>query len=158
MVVRLIPSHSRIEGNERADKAAKEAATDGRTQTARWSSLSHIKRKITEARNSEIYSWHQVRNEERERRSRNYDVPRLKAGVHPILGQAPKRYASRFLQLKVGHGLIGVFLERVGVTEIAKCWWCKQAKQSVGHLYTKCRTWRRERIVLKRELKELGTG
>ena len=158
LVVRWIPSHSGIEGNERADKAAKEAATDGRIQTARWSSLSHIKRKITEARNSEIHSWHQVRNEERERRSRNHYVPRLKAGIHPVLRQAPKRYASRFFQLRVGHGAIGVFLERTGVTETAEYWWCKQAKQSVDHLYTKCTKWRRERRVLKRELKALGIG
>lgn len=132
LVVRWIPGHSGIEGNEQADKAAKEAATDGRIQTARWSSLSHIKRKITEARNSEIQAWHQVRNEERERRGRNHYVPRLKAGIHPVLGQAPKRYASRFFQLKVGHGAIGVFLERIGVTETAECWWCKQAERAVG--------------------------
>ena len=96
--------------------------------------LSHVKRKITEARNSEIYSWHQVRNEEREIRSRSYYVPRLKAGFHPVLGQAPTRYASRFFQLEVGHGAIGVFLERIGVTETADCWWFKQAGQSVDHL------------------------
>lgn len=35
-------------------------------------------------------------------------VPRLKAGTHPVLGQAPKSYASRFFQLKLGHGAIGV--------------------------------------------------
>ena len=97
-------------------------------------------------------------NEERERRNRSYYVPRLKAGIHLVLGQAPKRYASRFFQLKVGHGAIGVFLERIGVTETADCCWCKQAEQSVDHPYTKCRKWQRERGVLKRELKVLGIG
>lgn len=82
-------------------------------------------------------------------------VPRLKPGIHPVLGQAPKRYASWFFQLKVG---VGVFLERIGVTETAECRWCKQAEQSVDHLYTKCRKWRRERRVLKKQIKVLGIG
>ena len=75
-----------------------------------------------------------------------------------MLGQAPKKYAARFFKLKVGHGAVGVFLERIGVTETAECWWCQRAEQSVHHLYTKCRKWRRERRVLKKELKALGIG
>ena len=158
VIVRWIPGHSGVEGNERADKAAKEASADSRAQVARWSSLTHVKKKITDAKNSEICSWHQSRNEERERRSQSFYVPRLKIGIHPVLGQAPKRYASRFFQLKVGHGAVGVFLERIGVTETAECWWCRRPEQSVHHLYTKCRRWRRERRILRKELQALGIG
>lgn len=150
VIVQWIPSHSGIEGNERADKAAKEAAADTRTQVVRWSSLTHVKKKIIEAKNSEMYSWRQDRNETRERRNQTYYVPRLKFGVHPVLGRAPKKYASRFFQLKVGHAAIGVFFERIGVAETAESWWCQQAEQSVLHLYTRFRKWRRERRVLKK--------
>ncbi len=143
---------------ERADKAAKEAAADSRAEVARWSSLTHVKKKITDAKNSEVCSWHQSRNEERERRSQSFYVPRLKTGIHPVLGQAPKRYASRFFQLKVGHGAVGVFLKRIGVTETAECWWCQRPEQSVHHLYTKCRKWRSEIRVLRKELQALGIG
>lgn len=134
VTIRWIPSHSKIEGNEQADKAAKEAAAVGKIGTAQWSSLAYINRNIMEAKKSDIWSWH-----------RSYYVPRLKPGIHPVLGQTPKKYAARFFQLKVGHAATGAFLERIGVRETAECWWCGRADQSVGHLYTKCRKWRRER-------------
>lgn len=76
----------------------------------------------------------------------------------PSTGTSTEEICLTVFQLKVGHGAIGVFLERIGVTETAECWWCKQAEQSVEHLYTKCRKWRRERKVLKKELKVLRIG
>lgn len=158
LILRWIPSHQVIEGNEQAGQAAKEAAANERSQTARWSSLSYVKRKIKEVKEKELGSWHQTANEERELRSRSHYVPRIKPGIQPVLGQAPKKYASRFFQLKVGHGAVGVFLERIGAVETAECWWCGQAEQSVVHLYAKCRKWRKERKVLKKELRELGIG
>ena len=36
--------------------------------------------------------------------------------MDPVLGKARKFYASRFYQLKVGHGAIGTFLHRIGAT------------------------------------------
>ena len=32
-----------------------------------------------------------------------------------VLGRAAKKYASRYLQLKVGHGAVGNYLARIGV-------------------------------------------
>lgn len=58
----------------------------------------------------------------------------------------------------MGHGAVGLFLERIGSVETAKCWWCGQAEQSEVHLYAECRKWRKERRVLKRELRKQGIG
>ncbi len=44
--IRWISAHNKIEGNERADRAAKEAASEGKVRTARWTSLAHVKRKL----------------------------------------------------------------------------------------------------------------
>lgn len=156
LIVRWIPSHRGFSGNELADKAAKEAAANERCQTAGWSSLTHVNRKIKEVKKLEVYTWHQARNEEREARSRSYFIPRLKPGINPVLAKASKKYASRFFQLKIGHAAVGVFLARIGAVDTAECWWCGKAEQSVVHLYAECRKWRKERKVLKKELQQVG--
>lgn len=38
-----------------------------------------------------------------------------------ILGNAPKKYASRYYQLNVGHGAVGTYLARIGVIETPEC-------------------------------------
>ncbi len=151
--VRWVLGHSRIEGNERADKAAKEAAIGERVRTAKWSSLTHIKRQIIKEKKLQISMWHEQKKKKRERSRRGYYIPSLQAKIHLLFGRTRKFYASRFYQLKVGHGAIGTFLERIGATESAKCRWCGDAEQSVIHLYTKCRKWRTKRRVLKRDLR-----
>lgn len=139
MTTRWVPSHDKKEGNEQADKAAKEVTIGRKIGTAQWSSLAYINRNITETKKSDIRSWHRAKNEERESRNRSYWVPRLKTGIHPVLKQAPKNNAARFFQLRVGHATTEVFFKRIEKIEIADCWCCGQADQPVDHLYTKCR-------------------
>lgn len=67
-------------------------------------------------------------------------------------GQAPKRYASRLFQFKIGHGAVGFFLERIWVTETTEC--CT----SPVCMYTKGKKWCRGRRVLKEELRAFGIG
>ena len=62
-----------------------------------------------------------------------------------VLGNTAKKYASRFLQLKVGHSAVGIYLAKIRIVESPQCWWCGHAKQSVEYLYIKCQRWRRER-------------
>ena len=81
-------------------------------------------------------------------------VPSTDTKINPTLGNAPKKYAARYYQLKVGHGAVGTFLARIGATETPKCWWCGAREQTVVHLYTECRRWRNERRKLIRELKK----
>ncbi len=151
-----VPSHCKVEGNERADRAAKEAAGGERIRTAKWTSLTHLKRQITNEKKAQLRAWHEQKTKERESRKSGFYVFSSKAEMDPLLGKAKKVYASRFYQLKVGHGAIGTFFKRIGATETAECWWCGAAEQSVIHLYTKCRKWRAERRALKKNLGKAG--
>ena len=92
---------------------------------------------------------------EREVSRRGFYIPWTK-GAHPVLGNTAKKYAARFYQLKVGHGAVGTYLARIGRIESPECWWCRERFQTVEHLYTKCRGWRRERRKLVRELGKEG--
>ena len=105
-------------------------------RTAKWTSLTHIKRQITEKKKLQISIWHEQKTKEREASRRGFYIPCLKPQIHPLLGKTRKSYASRFYQLKTGHGAIGTYLERIGVVESAECWWCGNGEQSVLHLYS----------------------
>ena len=143
-------------GNERADLAAKEAAHRGGKETDCWSSLIHVKTELKGATLDELSTWHLLKAQEREDSRRGFYISRAKFGIDPILGKAPKKYAARYYQLKVGHGAVGTFLAKIGAVESPKCWWCNTREQTVVHLYAKCRRWRRERRRLIRELGKQG--
>ena len=123
VAIRWIPGHSGQIGNEKADQAARSKAERRGRQVERWSSLAHIRKNLTEARSQKLAKWHEVKREERDISRRGYYVPWTKGGINPTLANAPKKYASRYCQLKVGHGAVGTFLARIGVIETPECWW-----------------------------------
>ena len=51
---------------------------------------------------------------------------------------------------------MGTFLAKIGVIGTLEYWWCGETEQSVEHLYTKFRQWRKERRKLVRELGNEG--
>lgn len=53
-----VPNDCNIKGNEKADLAAKEAAGEERIRTAKWASLAHIKRRISEEKTAQLAAWH----------------------------------------------------------------------------------------------------
>ncbi len=111
---------------------------------------------MAQVRSAEITKWHETKIEEREVSHHGYYIPWTKAEINPILGKTPKKYAARYYQLKVGHGAVGTHLARIGKIETPQCWWCREPVQSVEHLYTRCRRWRRERRKLVRKLEKEG--
>ena len=132
-------------GNEKADLAAKNKAEKEGKQAERWSSLLYRKKNLTQVRATETTKWHKRKIQEREPSSRGFYVPWTKPEINSVLGNAPKKYVARYFQLKVGYGAGRTYLARIGRIETPECWWCREPVQSVEHLYTRCRSWRRER-------------
>ena len=155
-MLRWVPSHSKVPGNEKADAVAKDVTRKGDRKTDHWSSLTYIKIELQKTRAAELLRWHQAKSQEREATMRGFYVPNEKSGMSPTLGRSLKRYATRYYQLKVGHGATGAFLARIGTVETQECWWCGAQEQTVIHLYTECRRWKREQRKLKRELGQHG--
>lgn len=156
VTIRWIPSHAGLVGHDQADQKAKNKARRGGKPEEQWSSLTHVKRKLVESQAQELTRWHETKSQEREMSRRGFYIPRLEKGMSKVLGSTSKKYASRYLQLKVGHGAVGTYLARIGAIETPQCWWCNGAEQTVEHLYTKCRRWRKERRKLMRTLCKEG--
>ncbi len=134
LVLRWVPSHSKILGNEKADGVAKDVAHKGGRRTDHWSSLTHIKTELQKTRAAKLLRWHQAKSQEREATMRGFYVPNAKSVISPTLGKTLKKYAIRYYQLKVGHGAIGNFLARIGAIETPESWWCGAREQTVIHL------------------------
>ena len=124
IAIRWIPSHSRLKGNKKADLAAKTYTQRRERQAEKWSSLAYIKKNLNGIRAKEFGKWYQTQTEKRKASCRDFYVPYTKNGINSTLENAPKKYASWFYQLKVGHAAVETFLARIRVIKAPKCWWC----------------------------------
>ena len=133
IVFRWIPAHSDLIGNDKAHLAAKSRAERGGKQAESWSSLAYIKKNLSDVCSKELTNCHERKTQEREASRYGYYIPWTKNSINPILGSTSKKYASRYYQLKVGHGAVGTHLVRIGAIETPQCWWCREPVQTVEH-------------------------
>ncbi len=119
-------SHGPHRKRKKADLAARKKAEKGGKQAERWSSLAHIKKNLAQVRSTELTKWHETKIEEREVSRRSFYIPWTKAEINSVLENAPKKYAARYYQLKVGHGAVGTYLAKIGKIETPQCWWCRE--------------------------------
>lgn len=134
----------------------KKAAGEQRIQIGKWISLTHPRKRIMKEKKAQLSTWYgQMTKKCKAWRSGFYFFS-FKTQIDPLLDKTKKFYALRSYQLKTRHSVIGTFFKRIRIAENAKCWWYGDAKQSVMHLYIKCRKSRTKRQILKKSLSKAG--
>ena len=152
MKIRLhwVPEHSNVEGNEKADQAAKQATK--LACHAPRSSLSFLKRMVNERKSSE---W-QKHVENLRTRPTTYSQSvggRLKPRRFLPKISAPRKTISAFHQLKIGHGYFKSYLKRFAKQESDRCS-CGN-RQTPSHLLLECKTYNAQRKSLRDKLSGL---
>lgn len=138
----LGPGNMGVEGNERADEAAKAAAETlgARRCPERFALLAHINRTITERKWKEARHWFKTKHEAQPYTQRaRYDPSLDTQGPDAeALGEAAST-ARRYFQLKSGHAVTGAFLRRIGKRDSDRCWDCtSRTRMDVHHVMYNC--------------------
>jgi len=148
-----------VEGNERADRVAKEAARSGTHSHEKFNSLAHLSRLITKCKWNEDRKWFRDQHHKRKPESRNtYKLLDKNQRIDPPAAGAKKKLACLFYQLKSGHAYTAEFLCRIGECNSRICSNCENGRiQTVRHLMLDCRKWRRERDIMWYEIKKANS-
>jgi len=166
--LRWCPAHEGVEGNERADKAAKTAADKPDERGVEWlghkdrygrrhmplpRSIANIRREVGEKKWAEARDW----SEKRIKRKK-YKMPE-KMRQQAVVAEGPKRLAERFHQLRTGHCRTAQYLEWTKNADTATCGWCQYKTQTREHLLKHCKKWKTQQKTLWAEVrKKTGRG
>jgi ribonuclease HI len=154
-IIQWVPGHTGIEGNERADQAAKQAASKPGSGL-KGLSLAFTSRVCTEAVQARKKGWLARALTKRSKQSQLEYRPQKGWQLDPVAAQASKQLASRYYQLKTGHAAIGTYLHQIQARDSPACQGCGEPKETVHHLFFECREWRHQRAKLYSALERDG--
>jgi hypothetical protein len=134
-LIRWVPSHSSIEGNEKADILAKKAANQPKSaQVDGYSSFSYIQRLVRRQKALDTQQWLFNTQKKRLRHQEEFqEKPISSLTTNRAIFRVTKRLSSRFFQLKIGHAITATYLKRIQKMDNTHCWWCSDRKQIVEH-------------------------
>jgi ribonuclease HI len=158
VTIQWVPGHQGIEGNERADQAAKQAASKPSRQGQGELSIAHANRARTEVIRARRQQWLTKALGCRSLGAQRAYRAQLGWKLDPVVAAAPKKVASRYYQLKTGHAAIGAYLRKVQARESEVCQGCQAPSETVHHLLFECREWRKQRRALYKALQEVNVA
>ncbi|ODM21420.1 hypothetical protein SI65_02263 [Aspergillus cristatus] len=150
--IQWVPGHAGVEGNERADQVAKQAAGKPPGRGPKEISLAFACRARTEAVTTQKQRWLTKELSQRSQQGQRIYRPQKNWRLDPTAAVAPKHLASRYFQLKSGHAAIGEHLHQIQAQEDATCKGCGLSRETIHHLLFECRRWRHQRNKLYRDL------
>ncbi|KAJ5527903.1 hypothetical protein N7513_012062 [Penicillium frequentans] len=144
--IQWVPGHVGIEGNERADEAAKLAARRPARQLDEnpGISLAFVHRSCTENTRDRKQAWLARALAKRARNQQRAYRPNRGWRMDPVASQATKPLATRYFQLKSGHAAIGAHLHHIHARESPACNQGDAPAQTVHHALFECRAWKRQ--------------
>ncbi|KKA19734.1 hypothetical protein T310_6279, partial [Rasamsonia emersonii CBS 393.64] len=139
VTIQWVPGHHGVEGNEKANQAAKQAAEKTPQRGSGELSLAYVNRACTEVIQAHGQQWLTKALGRRSLEAQR--VYRTQPGWRqdPVAAAALKKIASRYYQLKIGHAAIGTYLQKTQARESEACQGCQAPKESVYHLPFECR-------------------
>jgi len=152
--IEWVPGHEGVEGNEQADQAAKEAATQKRASPATT---------MKSARNRSIQSMTKTKwatewktGRENARRLRNMSqYPGTTTGPKLYGAVQQRKHVVYIAQLRTGHCQLNEYLHRINKINTAKCE-CGAEKETVEHFLLNCELYDEERDELRRKVGAQG--
>ena len=164
--IRWISSHSKVKGNEKVDKLAKEAALG---KSSPRNKLPHqLRDPLPASASAAKQQFHEVLKEKWKEEWNNSDRGRKLAIIDEDFpfnafrnrtNQLTRHQASLMIQIRCGHLPLNAYLARIGKTDTEYCQGCMenegrlQCRETVKHYIFECTTYAQEREELIENLK-----
>jgi ribonuclease HI len=160
VVMRWVPGHEGVEGNERADEEAKKAA-QGET-SHEWDIPIECRGVLPISKAAETQRHNAKLNQEaraifakspRAPFALEIDPTMPSAAFSKITKNLPRRHTSLLIQLRTGHIALNKYLHKIGKADSPLCPECRHTSETVHHYLFRCPAFSEQRKRLEKKLK-----